>query len=71
MDALDVTVVQPDPKIWPICGECKTPYVLRRCMQFGFVTRDDGLKAGELHAIWAWQIDCKHKKVDAELTGMV
>jgi hypothetical protein len=41
---------------YPICGECKTPYILRRTYVLAF-------KKGERSSNrWLWQRDCKHKK---------
>jgi len=45
---------QPDPEIWPVCGECSAPYILRRCHDlFNGISR------------WLWQTDCKHRKAAA------
>jgi hypothetical protein len=44
-----LTEVQPDPKVWPVCGTCDTPFVLKRAFQFG----ESDLKGG-----WFWTKDC-------------
>lgn len=42
------------PKVrdYPICSECKAPWVLRLC----FLIMPDG------GSQWLWQRDCKHKR---------
>lgn len=53
-----MTDVMPSPQTWPVCSECDTDYVLRRC----FVFRDGGIVSE-----WLWQRDCKHKKAEAKI----
>lgn len=46
--------VHPDPTVWPECGNCGTPFVLRRCMSWSA-----DLKATTMAYKWLWQQDCR------------
>jgi hypothetical protein len=41
----------PKVRTYPVCSECKAPYVLRRAWLIQSNTEE-----------WIWQRDCKHKK---------
>lgn len=56
----------PDPKAWPRCSECKTDYVLRRAIVF--VAGRSGSRSMAVSNEWLWQIDCKHRKAQPEVT---
>ena len=59
-----MSVIQPDPQVWPECSECGFAYVLRRCMRF---TIGAGEQANNLRLEWLWQRDCKHKRANVEI----
>lgn len=44
--------MNPQPPIWPECGACRTPYILRRVL-----TLSNG---GEF--TWLWVRDCKNAR---------
>ena len=50
--------LNPNPLVYPVCGECETAYVLRRAYLFG---------ARQVTEEWIWQRDCKHKKAEPTL----
>lgn len=52
-------MLNPQPKAWPQCAECKAPYVLRRA--FIFTTKRNS-RSMSINERWAWQRDCKHRK---------
>jgi hypothetical protein len=41
----------PKVKVYPLCSECRAPYVLRQ-----------GIRISTGKTGWFWQRDCKHKK---------
>jgi hypothetical protein len=49
---MSATSAMPVVKVYPLCSECRAPYVLRH----GF-NLSNGCKE-----TWIWQRDCKHKK---------
>lgn len=54
-DGTTLADVEMDPKYWPGCSNCSTPYVLRRCMSYK--DQDGDLT---LAMKWVWMEDCKH-----------
>lgn len=56
------TDLNPQPKTWLRCSECKTSYVLRRAM-----VMDRAAKT--LTVEWTWQRDCKHRKAETEVAS--
>jgi hypothetical protein len=52
--------LNPQPKSWPECSDCRTAYVLRRVLVF----HRDGRKFA-IDSSWVWQYDCKHRKAPA------
>ena len=47
----------PKVKVYPLCSECRAPYVLRRAFVLNI-----GKQETTGGARWIWQRDCKHKK---------
>lgn len=47
----------PQPNVYPMCAECKTPFVYRWAMRFGGPSG------------FFWFRDCKHKKAETTLGG--
>jgi hypothetical protein len=45
-----------DPRAWPECDRCGSPFVLRRMSMLE-------------PAKWSWQRDCKHKTAGVRLAG--
>jgi len=60
--------LNPQPRAWPRCSDCKVPYVLRRAITFRApaATRERRLLMAEE---WIWQHDCKHHRTPPELSG--
>ena len=54
--------LNPQPRAWPRCSECKTAYVLRLALMFDSRTRT-------MSSEWMWQRDCKHRKAEPEVAG--
>lgn len=54
--------LNPQPRAWPRCSECKTAYVLRLALMF-----DSHIKT--MSNEWMWQRDCKHRKAEPEVAG--
>lgn len=46
----------PKVEVYPVCSECRTPYVLRHAL-FVFDSQMKGTPNQ-----WVWRRDCKHKK---------
>lgn len=55
----EVAHPHPQPRVYPACSTCATPYVLRRA--FTFATNGGCPRDFE----WVYQRDCKHRTVAA------
>lgn len=56
--------LNPQPRVWPRCSECKAAYVLR----LG-ICLSQRIASGHGAGRWLWQRDCKHRKAEPEATG--
>ena len=52
-------MLNPQPKTWPQCAQCKEPFVLRRAIVFSPGRSGRTMSVGER---WTWQRDCKHRQ---------
>lgn len=56
--------MNPQPKVFPQCSECKTAFVLRRAIVFSGRNSSRPIR---LTNEWVWQRDCKHRKAAPEV----